>query len=390
MYSIRFFTLAFILTLPFFSFAQTPQPQLTPTELERLMQQLSDLSNQTLETPNLDVQRKIVDDAIKNLPPEFLPTTESIRANAISEYLDLKTSPSNPGPREMVQVTIESYLSDLSKATISWSVNDKQTKRGIGEKSFSFQNGSSGETTRLKVSILTNEGSLVERELMFIPVGVTILWEADTYTPPFYKGKALMAPQARVRVVAIPDVANARNALNAGNLVYVWKKDGSAVSEASGYGKNSFSFSGPKPYGNTRVGVQVSSLDDTINSEMRIDLPLTNPFILFYEDHPLLGTWYNRSLIADLSLRKKEFSVKAEPFFFSNEVGDALTLVYNWSLNGERVTNPGRTITLRNEAGEKGDSSLTLSMYGIKQTFQSAGRSLTINFAIDESTRPPF
>ncbi len=378
----RFFALAF-LALPFFTFAQTTDTSATNAELVELTQQINDI-RKTLETPNLDAQKKQVADAIKNLPSEFLPTAESIRANAISEYLELKTSPNNPGPRELVQVTIESYLSDLSKATISWSVNGKLIKKGIGEKSFSFQNGDSGKTTRLAVSILINDGSQIERDLLFNPVGVTILWEADTHTPPFYKGKALMTPQARVRVVAIPDVANA------GNLVYVWKKDGSVVSEASGYGKNSFLFSGPKPYGDTKVRVQVSSLDNAVNSEMRVALPLASPFILFYEDHPLLGTWYGRNLSSGLILRKKEFSVKAEPFFFSNEVSEAPALVYNWSLNGKRVTNLGRMITLRNETGENGVSLLTLAMYGIKQTFQSASKSLTINFNVSESTRPSF
>ncbi len=388
MYSKRFFTLVFILTLPLFSFAQTATSTID-SDLEVLLLQIDEI-RKTLETPNLDIQRRQVDDAIKNLPPEFLPTTESIRANAISEYLDLKTNPSNPGPKEMVQVTIESYLSDLNKATISWSVNGKLVKRGIGEKSFSFQNGDSGKTTRINVLILTNDGSSLDRELLFSPIGVTILWEADTYTPPFYKGKALMSPQARVRAIVIPDIANTRNALSAGNLVYVWKKDGYAVSEASGYGKNSFSFSGPKPYGETKVKVQVSSLDNAVNSEMRIALPLTDSFILFYEDHPLLGTLYGRNLSTGLPLRKKEFSVKAAPFFFSNEVDEAPTLVYNWSLNGKKVTNQGRIITLRNETGEKVGSSLTLAMYGIKQTFQSASRSLTINFIADESARPSF
>ncbi len=386
----RFFFLIFVLMLPFFSFSQTVTTSTTNAELEKLLQQFSDLSKQTFEAPNLDIQNNQFDDFIKNTPSGFFPIDENIRAGAISEYLDLKINPNNPGPKEIIKVEIESYLSDLNKATIKWSVNSTLIKQGVGETSFSFQNGDSGETTIIDVSILTNEGYLVEKELLFRPFGVTILWEADTYTPPFYKGKPLMTTQARVRAIAIPDVDSTQNTFTAGNLVYVWKKDGFAVSDASGYGKNSFSFSGPKPYGDTRVMVQVSSVDDTINSEIRVDLPLTNPFILFYEDRPLIGTWYNRPLGEGITLTKKEISLNAAPFFFSNESSETPILVYNWSMNSKKVINRGRIITLKNESGESGASFLTLAMYGIKQTFQSASRSLMITFASNESLGPTF
>lgn len=320
----------------------------------------------------------------------LVPKTEDIRADSIREYLDVKTIPKNPAPHETVRVTIESYITDLNKATISWSLNGRLIERGAGKKAFSFQNGSSGETTRLSISITTNKGEVITKELSWSPVGITIMWEANTYTPPFYKGKALMTPQAIVRATAVPDSIGTRNALSAGDLVYIWKKDGNAVPNASGYGKNSFSFLGPKPYGETKVSVQVSSTDDTVKSEMQVTLPLTKPFILFYEDHPLLGVWHNRALGSGLSLTKKEFSINAEPYFFSTETGEAPELLYSWSLNSKPVTNISRAITLHNEAGQNGNSALNLTMRGLRKTFQTASHSLMISFTTEGSSRPTF
>jgi hypothetical protein len=370
MHSVRFIApLIFALLSPVFVLAQT--------------------ATTTAEQPQSDLEIQL--NQFMNERSSLIPTPEAIRSNALRDNLKVTTIPKNPAPNEPVRVTIESFLSDLNKATISWSLNGSVVERGAGKTTFSFKNGASGQTTRLLVSITTNGGERFTKEIVMNPVGVTIIWEADTYTPPFYKGKALMASQARVRAIAIPDNIGTRNALDAGNLVYVWKKDGAAIPEVSGYGKNSFTFLGPKPYGKASVSVQVSSMSDTIKSELHLnEIPLANPFILFYEDHPLLGAWYNRSLGGELTLTKKEFSISAEPYFFSNETSEISTISYNWALNGKTVANPGRGITLRNETGEKGDSALTLAMRGLKQTFQSASRPITIHFTNEEASRPTF
>ncbi len=370
----KFTHLIIVLSLsafPFFTFAQTD----TPASF--------DIDKYIAEIQRVTTSRMIEEER------KFINTTK-IREKAVSDYLSVTTNPRNPGPGETVSVSVESYLSDLNKATIDWSVNGKLISRSTGKTSFSFKNGSSGETTRISVSIVTNTGEKVTKELTFNPVGVTILWEADTYTPPFYKGKPLMTAQARVRVLAVPDAVNSKNLLRTDNLVFVWEKDGTVVQEASGYGKNSFSITGPSPYDETNVNVKVSSLNDAIQSELQIDLPLSVPIILFYENSPLLGVLYNRPLSTGITLTKKDFSVSAEPYFFSNEESGRQTAKYNWSLNDRPVINFGRAITLRNEQGLKGTSVLSLEMYGTKKLFQSASQSLTINFSASESVRPSF
>ncbi len=330
--------------------------------------------------------QSIIDDFIK----ENFPSEETQDADAISNLLEVISIPQNPGPYEVVQVNIESYITDLDKATISWAVNGRVVSQGIGMTSFSFKNAGSGETRKITISIVTNTGASATRELLFNPVGVTASWEANTYTPPFYKGKPLMSPQAWVRAIAIPDIIDAQNSSSAQNLVYVWKKNGTAIPEVSGYGKNSYSFYGPKPGRELGLRVAVSSVDDSIQSELRINIPLTSPFILFYEKHPLLGSWNNRPLGEKLTLTKKELAVTAEPYFFSNESGGSQWLSYAWSLNGNSVTTTGRTVTLRNEVGSAGVSVLALTMRNTKLLFQSASKSLTINFTVDETARPNF
>lgn len=308
----------------------------------------------------------------------------SIRRNSISEYLKVQFSPQSPKPGETVSVTAESFLSDLNKATIAWSVNGKTIERGIGKKSFSFQVGASGETTKLAVWIITNQGEEVYKEYGFNPIGLSLLWEADTYTPPFYKGKPLASYQSRVRAIAVSDTANIAGAFNASTLSYVWKKDGYALSDASGYGRNSYTFTAPRPYEQVKIGVSASPLSGSANSEFLFKLPIASPFILFYEKHPLLGIRYEHPLDEEFTLAGKDVTIAAEPFFFSQERSETPIFSYTWLMNGKTINNFGRSITLRNETGGKGESSISLGMYGTKKTFQSASQSLRIKFGESE------
>ncbi len=348
---------------PAFAFAQT-----TGTS-----QSYDDLINQLLQQRQQDAQN---------------PT--ELQKSAIGGYLDVKVNPSIPRPNVPVTITVESYLTDLYKANLSWSMNGVVMLRGTGKTSFTFQNGPSGQSTNVSLSIITNKGESVQKNFSFTPVGVTIMWEADTYTPPFYKGKALISPQAGVRIVAIPDITNADNPLGSGNLVYSWKKNDLEDMNASGYGKNFFSFTTPPPLTNTKITLDVSAIDDSARSEMQIYLPQTRPLIVFYEKDPLLGVLYNKPFGEETMLSKKELSLDAAPYFFSNERGEMQTIKYAWSINGKSAQNYGRTITLRNDAGVKGESLVSLAMRGATQTFQSANKSLRIKFAEDSAAVPIF
>lgn len=329
---------------------------------------------------------------IQNLQQQAgdLLSPRSIRQNSISQYLKVQFSPRNPKPGETVRVNAESFLSDLNKATITWSVNGKTIERGIGKTSFLFQVGASGATTRLGILIVTPQGEEVYKEYGFNPIGLTLLWEADTYTPPFYKGKPLVTYQSRVRAIAVPDAAYTKDAVDASSLSYVWRQDGDAVSDASGYGKNSYTFTAPRPYEKAKISVSATPLAGGAQSEFSLDLPLANPFILFYEEDPLLGVRYERPLANIFTLTQKDVSVRAEPFFFSNERTDTPLFSYAWELNGKQVANLGRTITLKNEKGESGEASLSLGVAGIRKTFQAASQSLRIKFSAETSAMPSF
>ncbi|HBB44114.1 MAG: hypothetical protein UW27_C0007G0017 [Parcubacteria group bacterium GW2011_GWA1_44_13] len=359
MYMLRFFLVSALFSLPFFALAQT-----MPSYQEAM-------------------------DKLAEEQRQFFLQKSTTQKSVVGNYLDVVISPPTPEPGAPVRIAIESYLVDLYKASISWSINGDVIERGTGKNIFTFKNGPSGKLTTISVHINTNTGEIVDRTFYFTPIGITTMWEADAYTPPFYKGKAMMVPQASVRIVATPNTVNTPDSISTARLVYTWKKDGNVDASASGYGKNYYSFVGPKPLTNTKISLGVSSLDDSMGSEVQVYLPQVRPFVLFYEKDPLLGVLYNKPLSSDFTLDKKEFSVSAEPYFFSNERGEAQSLKYIWSVNGSTVQNYGRNITLRNDTGAKGSSVVSLSMRGITKTFQSANKDFKVNFLESSSSARP-
>lgn len=346
-----------------------------------------------IQEPDFMEQRAEVQSQINQMAQDFIdsfPTQEEIIAGTIKDNIDLSIEPKNPAPNENVSMTLTSLLTDISSARIEWLVNGRVVSSGVGQKKHTIKLGDSLQTTTVVVNVTTANGSYISKRFLFTPLGISMLWEADTYTPPFYKGKPLISPESRVRVIAVPDTEGGKNYLSAGNLVYTWEKNMSTITDSSGYGKNTFSFTAPDPYENAKVSVIVSSLDGSLGTKKVFETPLVNPFVLFYENHPLLGTWYNTTLGTNLSLSKKEFSIAAAPYFFSNDSSEQSSFTYKWSLNNRVVQNPGITITLRNDQNTSGDSLLAFAMRGIKQTFQTANRSLVVRFTEDETARPTF
>src|SRR5688572_16598777 len=68
---------------------------------------------------------------------------------------------------------------------------------------------------------------------------VDLLWQAETYTLPFYKGKALWSKESRVKLLAIPRGPGVGNPLN---LTYKWTKNGTVLGNINGVGKNTIAF----------------------------------------------------------------------------------------------------------------------------------------------------
>lgn len=291
----------------------------------------------------------------------------------------ISISPSSPRPNQEVTISLHSSAIDLNNATISWYLSGKLLKQGIGQKTTTVTTSSTGGAALVEAVMRTKEGVTVRKQISIKPAEVDLIWEANTYTPPLYRGKALFTPQASVHIVAIPHLTNqSGQKIDPATLTYTWKQDSRILGTESGRGKSSLSVRGTMLLKPLVVSVEVTSPDSTLSAADSIELDALNPTVSVYTDNPLYGILYNRALRDTFRLEGNESRLIAVPFNFSGKSRNASNLSYNWSVNGEDASyDPAdpSTITLRHEGEGSGNSIVSVSVGNTREIMQkTSGR----------------
>jgi len=298
--------------------------------------------------------------------------------------LEMTMTPENPQPLQNVKINLQSFSYDLDRSKITWSVNGAVKRTEIGLKVFNLEAGKNGQKTIIKVSVVTPDNEVKEMEVFFIPSVVDIIYEAISYTPPFYKGKALNPSQGMVRVTAVPELIKADGAkVPAQNIVYSWKKDGMVEQSASGVGKNSFTFTGTIPVRDSIIEVNASSLDGNIYASNQVKITNISPEIIFYENSLVYGVMMNKAIKDTVNMQTDEFSVVAVPYFFSTGYATSPDLTYNWSMNGQNTDNqdPKNSFSSKIDKVSSGVANIALKIINAGRFLQSANSDYNINFS---------
>lgn len=323
----------------------------------------------------------------------FVPDAPFARAqlSELTQTLRIDVQPRFPEPQDTVRIEIESFNTDLNSATITWQVNGRTVKQGVGLKELSVRLGDTGEETNVTITANTARGVLRETVLI-TPAVIDLLWEARGYTPPFYRGKTRPAPDADIVVSAEPDIRDAagRKIPNE-KLVFTWRQNGTVLGKLSGTGKSAAVLKGPRIHQENRIEVIAASLDGSASGRGVLRLSPEEPKLLVYEDRPLLGTLFNKAIGESFSITEAETSFAAHPFFFSAQDPDDRALQYQWSINNEPSENPGADpsiLTVRPFGS--GSSNLRASVRHGENIFQSAEYAFRVNFNTPARENPVF
>jgi len=295
----------------------------------------------------------------------------------------LNISPEYPGLNQNVNATLNSYVIDLNKTNITWSINNQEESIGIGKKSFSFKTGEIGSSIIVSATINTIDGQNISKTITIVPANIDILWEAyDVYTPPFYKGKTLVPSQGKFKIVAIPNIVNQNGKVNSNNLSYLWKKDDKTQLDSSGWGKNYFIFQNSYLDKINTIEVTTSDILGGINATGKIILNTIKPKIIFYESDSSLGTKWQDSINDGFSINKSGSTIIAEPYFFSPKNINSSELSFVWSINGDKI--PAQltknVLPIVPENGKSGTALISLLINNINTLFQSKEQKLNVQF----------
>lgn len=200
-----------------------------------------------------------------------------------------------------------------------------------------------------------------------------ILWEAQTYTPDWYKGKALPVIQSGVKATVInPEFVSSA-------LIYEWYLNFKKDINSSGTGKNYFVFQ-MKSYENQVVTVRISDQNKNVIEEKSIILSpnKAKSKIIFYEESPSLGALYNKALSDEILLSNSAISIKAEPYFFS----EAASLPYEWKIDNKEISiaKNKNILDLQRPDKKTEDANISLKIQNFPQVLQFAEKKLRIKF----------
>ena len=299
---------------------------------------------------------------------------------ALENELNVEVVPTYPRPNESVLVTLTMYTADLDSADIAWFLDGKQILIGRGLKQFSFQAGPVGEKSDVEIRVRLQSGTIFSKSFSLNPASVDLVWEADSYVPPFYKGKALHPRQGRLKIVAMPEFSVNSQKIASDKLIYEWSNGLQVYQSQSGYGRNIIVLNG-SPLGNSEnIEVLVRDPINNIVAQGFVNIGTIDPQILFYENSPYYGYIFEQAIGSAFDLEEEEVSVTAFPYFFTKESG--VGLQYSWRLNGKAAPEltDSRTAVFRKPEGEVGQSLIALNIENPARILQFADTNLNIRF----------
>jgi hypothetical protein len=298
--------------------------------------------------------------------------------------LTIQTFPQYPRPGDSVVAKVSGLITDLTNDSITWFLNGNPIATGPGKATASFTVGKFGELSHLTAQATDPKtGATYSANYTVSPSTVDLIWETDTYTPPFYEGKALQTAGSKVRLTAFPKITDTYgNLISPNDLIFTWKQGTTVIPDLTGRGRQSVEISNQNVIGPLNVSVTVASVNDpSLGGSASLNLTVSNPKILFYQDHPLMGILYNAALPQSANLGGAEMQIIAEPYYFSAVDRTAPNLDYTWLVNGAKnsdLANTGSAIVLKGSAGSKASASLDVRVKNADVYMQSARGTMSV------------
>lgn len=292
------------------------------------------------------------------------------QVSSANQPLSISISPQNPRPLDQVTVTLTSTLINLSAGAITISKDGVVVSEG--SRTAVTQVGKAGAQTTISAKVVIN-GQTYTRSLTVRPAEVALVLEPDTIAHPFYEGGLLVAPESRVRLIALADLRTSTGArIPDSQLSYVWKFGTKTLSDHSGLGKSVLTATSPVRYRDAEVSVTVSTQDGSQKASASTFVASVTPLVRIYRNDPLSGTDFATALTDSYALTSAEETFKAVPYFFGSAPS------YTWQLNGN-ASGSDSLVTVRTTSAQKGTALLGLTAL-IPNSGEQAQSRLTLQF----------
>jgi hypothetical protein len=271
-----------------------------------------------------------------------------VLAQTLTAGVTLTTIPNDPEPLGIVTITASSFAIDIDSADLEWKYNGKVVASGTGKKSIKVTAPENGSTAVISVTISGSGINTSTESVVLRPGSVDLLWEAvDSYTPPFYKGKALLPYGGTIRVTAVPGTASPSTS------TFKWTVNGIPMQSSSGYGKSSLLFKHQELDNAENVTVETSG--GIFSGKSSIDLIPQQPHIVAYENKEGFVD-YAKGWLESISIIGTGARIRFEPYFFSSPLSLKNDLDMSIIVDGDKVeTSKINEVSLTSNDGSEGE-----------------------------------
>lgn len=314
----------------------------------------------------------------------FIPTVTTAAIATPFKQIDISMTPTNPQPGDIVTAKLSTIGIPLTRSKIQWIYNGTKNT-SVNNKSFTFTVDTLGKEQNLTVIITEPSGEVISKKVTFTPAEVTLLWEGDTYTPPFYTGKPLYTVGSLVRLEARPLFKQPNGTVvDPTKLVYLWKKNGTELSDYSGIGKQTLTIKGPSFLRSAVYEVSVSTPSNSLKAHSAVLIDTKDPVIRLYQYDPLLGVeYYNPVGINETIPATRLLQVQAEPYYMTAQTPNSKDVEYQWLVNNAPVYGnqgtPSR-ISISFKSQQKASMTIRLMVSHLKNILQTGEGIFNLSF----------
>lgn len=283
--------------------------------------------------------------------------------------MEIGLSPKYPRPNEQVTVTITSNAVNLAASSIKISVDGEVVSEG--SRTALVRVGKAGTKTTITATVVNN-GTTYSKSISVQPSEVSLVIEPGTTAHPFYEGARLVAPESRVRLVAIADMRTSGGTrISEAQLSYTWRLGEQILTSQSGLGKSVLEAVAPVRYRDAQVSVTVATQDGSQSAYASVYVSPVTPLVRIYRSDPLAGTNYFSALSDLYALLGSEDTFVAVPYFFKESP------LLSWTLNGVQSSTESN-ITVRTTGTSAGTA--LLGVTASNANLESAQTRLTVQF----------
>lgn len=297
--------------------------------------------------------------------------TFTLNMRNVENSVMLNVTPQHPGPNQKVHIEAASSFVDLTNLTISWYVNGKKIGGGVGSTSVDVMTGTLGSETDIR-AVASGIETQASASVALVPAQMDLLWESDSFTPPYYRGRALPSPGTAIRLQVLTHFTKAKGvSMPDSDVTFTWKRNGQIIGDVSGKGKSVAVIGTSMAPHNDIISVIAISSDGSRSGEVSTVIPEVDPALMLYEDHPLFGIRFDNALTDDSSVSENEMSFAVVPYFAPIKSVTDPNLQYEWSVNNIPVSSDarqGNEITISADKS-KGDAALSVALTHLTNMF---------------------